>query len=139
MSILIKGMDMPSLYKTYKVRFAKSDGGKIVVGIANEDSTEYTPAGEAVFVPPHGRLGDLDRLVEKIDGIWDCNDMVFSPNDHCCNVPEDCKGCKWIETKNYIRRMVANAPTIIPAAGRGERIATGPAAPRNDATGEGRV
>ena len=69
----------------------------------------------AVLVPPHGSLGDLDKLVEKIDGIWDCNDMVFSPNDHCCNVPEDCKGCKWIETKNYIRRMVTNAPTIIPA------------------------
>ena len=70
---------------------------------------------KAVPVPEHGRLGDLDTLVEKIDGIWDCNDMVFSPNDHCCNIPEDCKGCKWIETKNYIRGMVANAPTIIQA------------------------
>ena len=70
---------------------------------------------KAFPVPPHGRLGDLDKLIEKIDGIWDCNDMVFSPNDHCCNVPEDCKGCKWIETKNFIRRMVANAQTIVPA------------------------
>jgi hypothetical protein len=68
-----------------------------------------------VPVPPHGRLGDLDKLVEKIDGIWDCNDMVFKPDDHCCNVPEDCKGCKWAQTKDCIQRMVENAPTIIEA------------------------
>jgi hypothetical protein len=68
-----------------------------------------------VPVPPHGRLGDLDKLVEKIDGIWDCNDMVFKPDDHCCNVPEDCKGCKWAQTKDCIQRMVENAPAIIPA------------------------
>lgn len=66
-------------------------------------------------IPDHGRLGDLDKLVEKIDGIWDCNDMVFKPDDHCCNVPEDCKGCKWAQTKDCIQRMVENAPTIIEA------------------------
>lgn len=79
---------------------------------------------KVVPVPPHGRLGDLDKLVEKIDGIWDCNDMVFKPNDHCCNIPEDCKGCKWVETKNFIRRIVANAPTIIPADGKDIKVPT---------------
>ena len=49
-------------------------------------------------------------LLKHIDGIWDCNDMVFRPNDHCCNVPEDCKGCKWAETRDAIRRIVENAP-----------------------------
>ena len=84
--ILIKGMDMPSLYKTYKVRFAGTDGGKIVVGIANEDSTEYTPAGEAVFVPPHGRLIDADILyrvavdrAEKRGDMFNELDNVLSP------------------------------------------------------------
>ena len=53
---------------------------------------------------------EREALLECIDGIWDCNDMVFSPNDHCCNVPEDCKGCKWAETRDAIRRIVENAP-----------------------------
>lgn len=72
-------------------------------------TTTATPA------PDHGRLGDLDRILEIIDGIWDCNDMVFKPNDHCCDIPKDCHGCKWAETKRAIREIVANAPTIIPA------------------------
>ena len=51
-----------------------------------------------------------EALLERIDGIWDCNDMVFRPNDHCCTVPEDCKGCKWAETRDAIRRIVENIP-----------------------------
>ncbi len=112
MSILIKGKEMPKDGdKLYMITF--SDG---------KACASYKPFEwyEVVPVQPHGRLGDLDKLVEKIDGIWDCNDMVFKPNDHCCNIPEDCKGCKWVETKNFIRRMVANAPTIIPASKEGE-------------------
>lgn len=71
---------------------------------------------------PHGRLGDLDRILEIIDGIWDCNDMTFKPNDHCCDVPKDCHGCKWAETKRAIREIVANAPTIIPADRREREV-----------------
>ncbi len=103
MGIYLPNMEMPT--KGYRLILIHADG------------TVQTTSGEttAVPVPEHGRLGDLDKLVEKIDGIWDCNDMVFKPNDHCCNIPEDCNGCKWVETKNFIRRMVANAQTIIPA------------------------
>lgn len=50
-------------------------------------------------------------LLDALDGIYDCADMVFEPNDHCCK-PEDCAGCKWAKTKNYIRKMVANAPSV---------------------------
>ncbi len=50
-------------------------------------------------------------LLDDIDGIYDCADMVFKPNDHCCK-PSDCPGCKWVQTKNYIRRLVANAPAV---------------------------
>ena len=87
-----------------------------------EDVTLLGDAADAIEelqkrVPkrPHGRLIDADTLVERIDGIWDCNDMVFKPNDKICKIPEDCKGCKWEQTKDCIQRMVENAPTIIPA------------------------
>ena len=63
-------------------------------------------------------MGDLisrEELLERIEGIWDCNDMVFKPDDHICNIPTDCKGCKWKQTVDYIKRMVKSAPTIIPA------------------------
>lgn len=53
---------------------------------------------------------DREAALERIDSIWDCNDMVFRPNDHCCNVPADCKGCKWAETKDAIRRIIVNTP-----------------------------
>lgn len=66
MSVLIKGMGMPKLYKTYKVRFVE-DGGKIVVGFADENSAEYRPRGEAVPVSPHGRLIEDTAVQEQID------------------------------------------------------------------------
>ena len=51
-------------------------------------------------------------LLEIIDGIYDCNDMVFEGDrDHSCK-PEDCKGCHWYDTKQYIRRKVKNAPAV---------------------------
>lgn len=104
--IYITGIEMPN-GGTIKIEIGyDADGHPIAM---TEDYNVY----DVIPVSDHGRLGDLDRILEIIDGIWDCNDMVFRPNDHCCNVPEDCKGCKWVETKNYIRRMVANAPTII--------------------------
>ena len=103
--VYIKGMAMPKV-PTRLVIFA--DGR-----VEDEDDSAYKYS--AVPVPPHGRLGDLDRILEIIDGIWDCNDMTFKPNDHCCDVPKDCHGCKWAETKRAIREIVANAPTIIPA------------------------
>lgn len=111
MSVLIKDMEMPTGCGELTLKIWPS-GRVEIINEAGEWKTS-----EVVPVPLHGRLGDLDKLIEKIDGIWDCNDMVFSPNDHCCNVPEDCKGCKWAETKNFIRRMIANAQTIIPAEG----------------------
>lgn len=91
MSVLIKGMEMPTKGEYHMTLYVCGDGAAYVDVAelpADEDRFEAAP------VPPHGRLGDLDKLVEKIDGIWDCNDMVFKPDDHCCNIPEDCKGCK---------------------------------------------
>ena len=50
-----------------------------------------------------------EALLERIDDIWDCADMVFEPNDHCCRA-DDCASCKWAETKNAIRKIIANFP-----------------------------
>lgn len=51
-------------------------------------------------------------LLERIDDIYDCCDMTFDgERDHACK-PEDCKGCKWYDTKQYIRKMVQNAPAV---------------------------
>lgn len=110
MSVLIKGMEMPKV----PTRFIIFADGRV----EDEDDSAYKYS--AVPVPPHGRLGDLDRILEIIDGIWDCNDMVFKPNDHCCDIPKDCHGCKWAETKRAIREIVANAPTIITACEEGD-------------------
>jgi len=112
-SILIRGLDMPTDGRLFAVIIDSASGE---VMRPREDGVYADVDGaKAVPVPPHGRLGDIDKLIEKIDGIWDCNDMVFKPDDHCCNIPEDCKGCKWAQTKDCIRRMVENAPTIIEA------------------------
>ena len=50
-----------------------------------------------------------EDLLERIDGIWDCADMVFEPNDHCCNM-DYCASCKWRETKDAIRRIIEHTP-----------------------------
>lgn len=50
-----------------------------------------------------------EALLERIDGIYDCADMVFEPNDHCCRA-DDCASCKWRETKAAIRKIAANIP-----------------------------
>lgn len=109
--IYISGMEIPKVRDTLVL--VKTNGTAIVY----EDEAYVTTA---VPVPDHGRLGDLDRILEIIDGIWDCNDMVFKPNDHCCDVPKDCHGCKWAETKRAIREIVVNAPTVIQADKEGE-------------------
>ena len=82
------------------------------IGTNNAMIGEFTEVEE---IQQHGRLIDADALTETTDGIWDCNDLYFQPNDKICD-PNDCKGCKWRETMDCFRRMVKHAPTIIPAS-----------------------
>lgn len=84
------------------------------VGADGKLRAECEGTHEVLPVPPHGRLIDADALTETTDGIWDCNDLYFQPNDKICD-PNDCKGCKWRETMDCFRRMVKHAPTIIEA------------------------
>ena len=44
-----------------------------------------------------------ESVLEMLDGIYDCNDMVFE-NDSCMDA--DCSSCRWRDTKNYIRKRV---------------------------------
>lgn len=63
--------------------------------------------------PPLQECIDRQKLLENVDAIWDCNDMVFEGDrDHACH-PEDCKGCHWHDTKQYIRKLIANAPAVV--------------------------
>lgn len=123
MGVYIKDMEIPK--EGFVEILIRDDGTVQQTGQSYRiDGTDYYTVycGEmpvmckAVAVPPHGRLGDLDKLAEKIEGIWDCNDLYFQPNDQICDT-EDCKGCKWRETWDCFRRMVKHAPTIIPAEG----------------------
>lgn len=55
-------------------------------------------------------LIDRQAVIKELDLIYDCADMVFEPDDHCCH-QKDCKGCKWWQTRNYIRdHIVAKIP-----------------------------
>ena len=63
MSVVVKGMKMPELYETYKVNFAMTNDGKIVMGMCLLNETGYRPVGEVVALPDkHGRLVDADAF-----------------------------------------------------------------------------
>ena len=65
-SILIRGVKIPKLYETYKIRFVESNG-KILVGFCPLQSTAFRPVGEVIEVPtPHGRLIDEREAYDKI-------------------------------------------------------------------------
>lgn len=49
------------------------------------------------------------EILALIDGIWDCCDMHFGEEDHSCR-PEWCYGCRWRQTRDYIRSLVEGAP-----------------------------
>jgi hypothetical protein len=116
--VLVKGMDMPTACRHGECNFACSAAYK--TGLICIIRKQYVVPGDVPrdcpcsFVPPHGRLIDADALMETTDGIWDCNDLYFQPNDKICD-PDDCKGCKWRETMDCFRRMIKHTPTIIPA------------------------
>ena len=48
-----------------------------------------------------------DKINEAFDSIFDCADMVFEPDDHCC-AADDCGHCKWLQTKNAIKKKLDN-------------------------------
>lgn len=91
MSILIKGMEMPTDCALMLKIFP--DGRVGVPVHLNWCGTMVVNDAEAVHVPPHGKLGDLDALAEcvKVPGI-------FPP-----------------VVSSEVHNFLCNAPTIIPA------------------------
>jgi hypothetical protein len=50
-----------------------------------------------------------ERVEKFFDGIYDCADLTFEPNDHCC-AADDCANCKWYEAMNAIKKRILSIP-----------------------------
>lgn len=97
MAVLIEGMEMPKPGQIVLVEidengdvFAAYDGGR----------TKLTQH-KAVPVPPHGRLGDLDRLAKEVE-------------DMAKEFPLDSIGA---ERYRLFAEFIKAAPTVIQASG----------------------
>ena len=121
MSVLIKGMEMPEggcrgcLFVNRKW---KGDVCQILKRevTGNVERGGFQPDCPLTEVPPHGRLIDADKITKQLDGIWDCNDMVFEDDNICGYLKSDYNSCRWRETRDYIRdHVIKHAPTIIEA------------------------
>lgn len=91
MSILIEGMEMPTEDEEIIIRI--DSNGTVM--------TEYAlpiSGTKAVSVPPHGRLGDLDKLNEEVRLL--INENILSRDD-----------------ARDLLETIADAPTVIPASG----------------------
>ena len=95
MGIYIKGMEMPKdpFYPVHATIYAD---GTVITGHGIGES-----AKEAVPVPPHGRLIDADALEYMELETCDTDDWHL--------IRERIRG------RNSIRRIIKNAPTVIPA------------------------
>lgn len=101
MSLLIQGMEMPKPGQTVLAEidengdvFATYDGGRTKL-------SQY----QAVPIPPHGRLGDLNELFKR----------MFVGTDGQCYPDKDVDGLDHVYTFRVIKHEILSAPTIIPA------------------------
>ena len=94
MSVLIDNMRMP---KKYPVSLTIWPNG---IYTATTISGRKFSGVEAVELPPHGRLGDLDALLKEVNRIYDQYDAGIISEITCMNA------LSW---------AIRNAPTIIPA------------------------
>lgn len=52
-----------------------------------------------------------EALKELFDGIYDCADLVFEPDDQiCAKQNSSCGSCRWAETKRAIQKRVMSIP-----------------------------
>lgn len=52
---------------------------------------------------------EREKIEKFFRGIYDCADLTFEPNDHCCHA-DDCGHCKWYEAKNAIQKRILSIP-----------------------------
>ena len=48
---------------------------------------------------------EREKIEKFFDSIYDCADLTFEPNDHCC-AADDCFHCKSRETMNAIKKRI---------------------------------
>lgn len=106
MGVYIKGMEMPTT-GVYILSIDNTGKDKTIFTIAEHtNSGKIIPChvGEAVSLPPHGRLGDLDYLKLTF-----CSECTLYP-DKCLEKTAD--GCDWHSIAH-----LEMCPTIIEAEG----------------------
>lgn len=90
-------MEMPK--NGSSIQIAIDDDGKVYPSV-EKCILKMSSIAKAVPVPPHGRLGDLDRLAKEV------KDMVNE-------FPQDSIGA---ERYRLFAEFIRTAPTIIPAS-----------------------
>ena len=112
MSVYIKGVEMPK--EGFVELLIRADGTVQQTGQSYRlDGKDYYtvwagevhPSYEAIPVPDHERLGDLDAVVEKFNAICDRRDAGIISDLTCMNM---------------LLQAVTDAPTIIPASKEGK-------------------
>ena len=98
MGLYIEGMEMP---KRGMVVNIYADGR-----VTNHFDELGKTIGKAVSVPPHGRLGDLDRLEQMF---VDIDNAPYSGFD----------GTEPFYSAEDAAQIIRLAPTVIPASGEG--------------------
>lgn len=94
MDILIKGMEIP---KETQCCYTIFPNGKVIVHWDGKVLGE----AEAIELPPHGRLGDLDKLSGETNYLI-CTD---------CEI-ESCEDCD----VEWCKNIIENAPTVLEAS-----------------------
>ena len=107
MSILIKGMDMPSCCMFCPVSNSAGCGlsNPPIIMTSKEMLAGRPDWCPLVPVPPHGRLIDAEAFIK--DECNNCDGACDSIPCNCLNCTADCR-CDFIKD-------IADAPTIIPA------------------------
>ena len=100
MAVLIEGMEMPK--GNDELRLIIRSNGQVIIS-----HKTYYEETEAVPVPPHGRLGDLDKL-----------EQMFADIDHAPYSGFD--GIEPFYSAEDAAQIIRLAPTIIPASEEGE-------------------
>lgn len=102
MGVYIKSMEMPKncsecvVYMLGKCRLTKKE---VVLWLTNREEDDRPQHCPLAYVPPHGRLGDLDKLAEYFDSLEKEHPFLqFSPS-----------------AVGYILRDERYTPIIIPA------------------------
>ena len=96
MAVLIEGVEMPK--GNDELRLIIRSNGQVIIS-----HKTYYEETEAVPVPPHGRLGDLDKL-----------EQMFADIDHAPYSGFD--GIEPFYSAEDAAQIIRLAPTIIPAS-----------------------